>query len=153
MNINEAVMHTFYTAFAKLDYATMQDCYHPQAVFNDPVFGVLHGNQIRLMWQMLCVRAKGLSLTFGDIETDGEYGTCRWTAQYTFSKTGKQVTNRVKAHMKFREGKITEHTDEFDLYLWSRQAFGLRGWLLGWSGFMKNEIRRQALKSLDNFKP
>ncbi len=41
MNINEEVMQKFYSAFAKLDYSVMQDCYTDDAVFNDPVFGIL----------------------------------------------------------------------------------------------------------------
>ena len=148
MNINEQLIHTFYTAFSKLDYKTMQDCYKDEAIFNDPVFGILHGEQIKKMWKMLCTNARDFSLQYSNAEAGREYGTCRWTARYTFSKTGKKVVNNVKAHMRFADGKITEHTDEFDLYKWSRQAFGLQGWFLGWSGFMKNKIRHQALKSL-----
>lgn len=152
MNINKEVIKTFYTAFAKLDYKTMQACYDDNAIFNDPVFGILHGEQIRTMWKMLCTNAKNFSLQFDDINADDEYGTCSWIANYTFSKTGRSVINKVKAHMRFVDGKIAEHTDQFDLYKWSRQAFGVSGWLLGWSGFMKNKIRYQALTNLNNFK-
>lgn len=152
MNINEKVIQNFYTAFAKLDYATMQNSYNDDAIFNDPVFGILQGEQIASMWKMLCSNTRNFSLEFDKIEAGEEYGTCSWTAKYTFSKTGKSVINVVKAHMRFREAKIIEHTDEFDLYKWSRQAFGIQGWLLGWSGFMKNKIRYQALKNLENFK-
>ena len=152
MNINEEVIKTFYTAFAKLDYTTMQNCYDDEAVFNDPVFGILHGKQIGSMWKMLCTGARDFSLEFDKPEAGEEYGTCCWTAKYTFSKTGRSVINNVKAHMRFSNAKIIEHTDEFDLYKWSRQAFGVQGWLLGWSGFMKNKIRYQALTKLQNFK-
>lgn len=152
MNTNEEIIHNFYTAFARLDYKTMQNSYHDNAIFNDPVFGILQGGQIKQMWRMLCDNAKNFSLEFDETEAGDEYGTCCWTAKYAFSKTGKIVVNRVKAHMRFADGKIMEHTDEFDLYRWSRQAFGLQGWLLGWSGFMKNKIRYEALKNLSNFK-
>lgn len=53
--------------------------------------------------------------------------------------------------MRFKDAQIIEHTDEFDLYKWSRQAFGVQGLLLSWSGFMKNKIRHQALTNLNNF--
>ncbi|MEO6330788.1 MAG: nuclear transport factor 2 family protein [Ginsengibacter sp.] len=152
MNINEEVIKTFFTAFAKLDYTTMQYCYDNDAIFNDPVFGILQGEQVRSMWKMLCTRAKDFSLEFNAVEAGEEYGTCLWTARYVFSKTGRSVINNVKAHMRFSQGKIIEHTDEFDLYKWSRQAFGVQGWLLGWSGFMKNKIRHQALTNLGSFK-
>ncbi len=152
MNINEEVIQTFYSAFAKRDYITMQSSYADEAVFNDPVFGILHDDQVRTMWQMLCTNAKNFSLQFDSVLADDEYGSCCWQATYTFSKTGRKVINKVKAHMRFRDAKIIEHTDEFDLYKWSRQAFGVQGLLLGWSGFMKNKIRYQSLTNLNNFK-
>ena len=151
MNINEEVIQKFYTAFSKLEYPVMQNCYAGNAIFNDPVFGILHGDEIKAMWQMLCINAKDFSLLFDSPEADEEYGTCNWTAGYTFSKTGKKVVNKVKAHMRLQQGNIIEHTDDFSIYQWSRQALGLPGILLGWSGYMKNKIRHEALRSLHTF--
>ena len=151
MNNNEELIQTFYDAFGRLDYATMQNCYAADPVFNDPVFGILQGDEVRAMWEMLCKNAKDLTIHVEKIEVDGEYGTCNWTALYTFSKTGRKVINKVKAHMRIENGKITEHTDEFDIYKWSRQALGLPGILLGWSGYLKNKIRYNAKTNLQKF--
>ncbi len=151
MNDNEELIRTFYDAFARLDYKTMQSCYSDDPIFNDPVFGVLQNDEVRAMWEMLCKNAKDFSLQYSLIEVDGEYGTCNWTASYTFSKTGRRVINKVKAHLRIKNGKITEHTDEFDIYKWSRQALGLPGVLLGWSGYLKNKIRYDARTRLQEF--
>lgn len=151
MNNNEVVIQKFYNAFAELDYKTMQNSYADNAIFNDPVFGILQGNEIKAMWQMLCMNAKDFSLTFNSVNSDEEYGTCNWTASYTFSKTGRRVVNNIKAHMRFQKDKIIEHTDEFDMYKWSRQALGFPGIFLGWSGYLKNKIRVQARKQLEKF--
>ncbi len=151
MNLNEELIQKFYSAFATLDYNTMQNCYADNAIFNDPVFGILEGNEVKAMWRMLCINAKDFSLIFNSVNSDEEYGSCNWTAIYSFSKTGNKVKNQVKAHMRFKNEKIIEHTDEFDLYKWSRQALGFPGILLGWSGFMKNKIRSNARKQLDKF--
>lgn len=151
MNQNEKVIQTFYTAFSKLDYTEMQNCYSDDPVFSDPVFGVLQGKEVKAMWEMLCRNAKDFSLEFNSIEADDEYGTCNWIARYTFSKTGRRVFNKIKAHMRFSNGKITEHTDEFDLYKWSRQALGPAGILLGWSNYLKNKIRTDARRKLTAF--
>jgi len=151
MNNNEELIQTFYDAFARLDYVTMQNCYSENPIFNDPVFGILEGDEVRAMWEMLCKNAKDFSLKADKIEVDGEYGTCNWIATYTFSKTGRRVVNKVKAYMRIEDGKITEHTDAFDLYKWSRQALGLTGVLLGWSGYLKNKIHSDARKKLDKF--
>jgi len=151
MNNNEELIQTFYDAFARLDYETMQNSYSENPVFNDPVFGILQGDEVKAMWEMLCKNAKGLTINLEKIMVDGEYGTCNWIAKYTFSKTGRRVVNKVNAHMKIENGKITEHTDEFDIYKWSRQALGLPGILLGWSGYLKNKIRYDARKKLKQF--
>jgi ketosteroid isomerase-like protein len=152
MNGNEQLIKRFYTAFQRTDYATMQDCYSEDAIFNDPAFGILTDGRVKDMWEMLCKNARDFSLTFGDIELlDEEYATCKWTARYTFSKTGRPVVNAIKAYMRIQNGKITEHTDHFDIWKWSRQALGLPGVLLGWSGFMKSKIRNNAIANLNKF--
>lgn len=151
MNENEQLMHRFYSAFQQLDYKTMQDCYHKDAVFNDPVFGLLNGNEVRAMWEMLCKRAKDFTLEFSNIKSEDEYGTCNWTAVYTFSKTGRKVRNEIKAYMKFADGKIIEHSDAFSLHKWASQALGWKAWLLGWTGFFQKKIQAVSRKALDEF--
>lgn len=151
MNNNEELIQTFYDAFTRLDYETMQSCYSDNPVFNDPVFGILQGDEVKAMWEMLCKSATDFNLHADKITVDGEYGTCDWTATYIFSKTGSKVVNHVKAHMLIEDGKILEHTDEFNIYRWSRQALGLPGILLGWSGYLKNKIRSDAKRQLAAF--
>jgi ketosteroid isomerase-like protein len=152
MNANQQIVERFYTAFQHLDYKTMNGCYSEDVIFNDPVFGILRGNEARAMWEMLCKNAKDFSLTFSDIELlDEEYATCKWTATYTFSKTGRKVVNRIKAYMKFYEGQIVEHSDAFRLSTWMGQALGWKGVLFGWSGFMKKAVQKSARKNLEKF--
>ena len=148
MNENERLIHRFYEAFSKLDYHTMQECYHDEAVFFDPVFQDLNAYEVRNMWEMLCRQAKNFSLTFADVHADEEYGGCRWTATYTFSRSGRRVVNKIRAHFRFRDQKIIEHTDDFDLWKWSRQALGITGWVLGWSELVQRKIRNTAQDNL-----
>jgi hypothetical protein len=69
-------------------------------------------------------------------------------ATYTFSKTGKKVVNKIRANMKFADGKIIEHSDAFSLHRWAAQALGFSGWLLGWNKFFQNKIKNTAKKNL-----
>ena len=152
MSTNKQTIEKFYTAFQQLDYKTMQQCYSDDIVFSDPVFMVLNGEEARSMWEMLCRNARDFSLTYSDIELiDEEYATCKWTASYTFSKTGNKVVNHIKAFMRFKDGKIIEHSDGFRLSTWAAQALGLKGVLLGWTGFMKRAVQRNARKNLMKF--
>ncbi|HVZ25810.1 MAG TPA: nuclear transport factor 2 family protein [Sediminibacterium sp.] len=151
MQNKETITH-FYTAFQHLDAAGMRSCYHPEAVFLDPVFGMLQGDQIGSMWQMLCKTATDFTLEFNNIqELDEEYCTTDWIAKYRFRATGRPVINKVRAYMRLADGLIIEHSDAFGFYTWSRQALGIPGWLFGWSNFMQSRVRRQALKNLTRF--
>lgn len=152
MHNNEITIHKFYDAFQQLDYATMQSCYHPDAIFSDPVFGLLDCNEVKAMWEMLCTRAKDFSLTYGNIQLlDEEYTTTEWRALYRFAQTGRRVQNNIKAHMRFKDGLIIEHSDAFSIYKWSKQAFGLTGFLLGWSGYFHKKLQLKAKIGLQRF--
>ncbi|HEY9049844.1 MAG TPA: nuclear transport factor 2 family protein [Ohtaekwangia sp.] len=151
MSQHEDLIRQFYTAFQNRDYATMQQCYHPQATFQDPVFQHLNAQQVKGMWQMLLTSAKDLRASFSDIQVKGDSGTCRWEAWYTFSKTGRPVHNIIQATFEFKDGKIYRHHDAFNLWRWSRQALGVSGLLLGWSPMVRNTIRKSATYSLSKF--
>lgn len=100
---------------------------------------------------MLCKNAKDFSVTFNQLNKDGEYVTYKWIANYTFSKTGRRVVNNITAYINVQNNLITEHTDEFSFYNWSRQALGLTGLLFGWSSLIKNKVRKNARKNLEAF--
>lgn len=142
---NKALIEKFYSAFQRLDYATMQSCYSDDVLFSDPVFMMLKGQEVKDMWEMLCRNARDFSLEYSNITLlDEEYATCNWVASYTFSGTGRRVVNRVKAFMRIRDGKITEHSDAFRLSTWIGQALGWKGVLFGWTGFMKRAVQKKA---------
>lgn len=152
MQSNALVIENFYTAFSRLDHAAMNACYSPDIVFSDPVFGLLEGEEVRAMWEMLCTRATDFTLSFSNIELlDEEYATCRWVARYTFSQTGKRVENHVKAFLRLKDGKITEHSDAFRLSTWIGQALGWKGKLFGWMNWMKKKVQNRARKGLEKF--
>ena len=152
MQTNAEVINRFYTAFQQKDYNGMNACYSDDIVFSDPAFGLLRGEEAKFMWEMLCKNAKDFSLTFSDIELlDEEYATCKWTATYTFSQTGRKVVNRIKAFMKLKDGKIIEHSDAFPLSKWAAQALGWKGQFFGWMGWMKRAIQKKARKNLVAF--
>ncbi|MBZ4044159.1 nuclear transport factor 2 family protein [Flavobacterium hibisci] len=152
MNPNENLIAKFYTAFANADAKTMIECYHPNVHFIDPAFGLLKEEQVSKMWKMLLLKSKGdIKIEFSNIKADEFSGSARWVATYKFSKTNRKVVNQVSAEFIFQDGLIIKHTDNFDVWKWSKQAFGITGYLLGWTGFFQNKIREQALLSLKKF--
>ncbi|MBN3467691.1 nuclear transport factor 2 family protein [Pseudomonas savastanoi pv. phaseolicola] len=148
---NSALITRFYEAFAQLDAEAMSACYTDDVLFSDPAFGELRGPQVGDMWRMLTSRAKNFSVVFDQVRADDRAGTAHWVATYLFSQTRRTVVNDIEARFVFRDGKICEHHDHFDIWRWSRQALGLKGLLLGWTPLVRNAVRAQALKGLQAF--
>jgi ketosteroid isomerase-like protein len=152
MNTNQDTLIKFYTAFANADAATMCECYHDNIQFRDPAFGLLKGKAVCQMWKMLIEKSKGnIKIEFSDIIADQYTGEAQWIATYNFSKTNRKVVNTIKAQFQFQDGLIIKHNDDFDIWNWSKQAFGIKGLLLGWTGFMQRKIQEQALHSLKTY--
>lgn len=151
MNTSEQLITHFYTCFKNKDFKGMQDCYADNAIFNDAIFKNLNADQTKAMWQMLISKGKDLSLEFKIISATENIAKAHWDAFYTFSTTGKKVINRIDATFEIEHGKIIRHTDNFDFYKWAKQAFGLTGILLGWTGFLNRKVSAQAMKNLENF--
>jgi len=151
VNTNEQLIHDFYNSFKSKDYKAMQACYDDRATFSDAVFEGLTATETRAMWEMLIKSGKDLSLDFENIWADDKSGRAEWVAHYTFSRTGRKVTNHIKAEFLFQSGKIIQHKDHFNFYRWASQALGLPGILLGWTPFIRNKVRAAAMKNLVSF--
>ena len=152
MNKNQELIERFYTAFSNQDGQTMADCYHQQAQFNDPVFGILDRTSAVAMWTMLLERSKGnLKIEYFNPNATDDKGTVTWVATYNFSKTQRKVVNVIHASFEFKDGLIYRHTDTFNFWKWSKQAFGIKGLLLGWTSFMQDKIRKQAKTALTEY--
>jgi len=149
---HETLIREFYAAFARRDAEAMARCYHDEVFFSDPAFPKLNGEEARDMWRMLVARATDLEIVLEEAHADSEGGRARWTAHYTFSKTGRQVVNRIDALFAFRDGRIIRHFDRFSFWRWSSQALGPLGQFLGWFAPVKWMVRKQAAKQLDRFR-
>lgn len=142
----------FYTAFAKGDAVAMTSLYADTIDFEDPVFGKLKGENAKMMWHMLIERSKGnLKISHKVLEATENKVKVHWTAVYPFSKTGRIVTNQITASMVIENGKIIQHTDYFNLWMWTRQALGWKGFLFGWTPALQSKIRKQSKALLDSY--
>lgn len=151
MHTHEEVIHRFYTAFQQMDAEAMSRCYHPEASFSDPVFDLKTKEEVVAMWSMLCSRASDLEVTYFDVMADDKKGTATWVAKYSFSSKKRKVVNSIEANFEFKEGLILKHKDSFNFWKWSQQALGMPGHLMGWSPFLKNRVKRQAMGNLKSY--
>lgn len=142
---------SFYEAFQRKDYESMNSCYHPSIRFSDPVFQNLEGGEVKAMWHMLCERGTDLVVTFSDVAATDDRGEAHWEATYTLSGSDRQIHNVIDTEFVFRDGLIYQQLDNFDLWKWTRMALGTPGTLLGWSGPLKNKVRGTGRHQLDRF--
>ncbi len=152
MHPHEVLVREFYAAFARRDAEAMARCYHDEVFFSDPAFPRLRGEEARDMWRMLVSRAEDLEVVLEEARADGEGARARWTARYTFTRTGRSVVNRIEAMFAFRDGRIVRHYDRFSFWRWSAQALGPLGRFLGWFAPVKWMVRRQAARQLERFR-
>ncbi|MCC7453280.1 MAG: nuclear transport factor 2 family protein [Crocinitomix sp.] len=146
----EEVIKEFYTAFQQKDVEKMVACYHDEVVFEDPAFGKLTGDHAKNMWRMLLSNNTNLKVEFSipDLEPKNE---ANWEAFYVFSKTNRPVHNKIHAKFEFLEGKISKHTDHFNLKVWAKQALGFKGGLIGGTNFFKRKLNQQTNQLLTRF--
>jgi len=149
---NKELIEKFYRSFANGDAKGMKECYHKDILFQDAAFGTLKGERASKMWEMLLSqKTANLKVNFDNIEATGQSGKAKWVAEYLYGAKKRKVVNRVSANFKFKDGKIIEHIDTFDLYKWTKQALGAPGHLLGWTTFMKKKIQASTNRKLDGF--
>jgi ketosteroid isomerase-like protein len=151
MNQNEVLITKFYTNFQQKSAAGMIECYHDDIHFSDPAFQNLKGIEAKAMWQMLIERSSTLKITFSNVKATENEGSADWIAEYIFSKTNRQVVNKIHAEFKFKDGKIIDHKDNFNLWKWAGMALGITGYLLGFTPNVKNKIREDAMSGLKLF--
>ena len=147
------LIEQFYSAFQKGDFTSMQACYHPNIEFSDEVFPLLRGTQASAMWHMLVAEGQdaGLKITFDDIYVDETRGICHWEAVYKFSLTGRKVHNRIRATFWMKDGLIIRHVDHFNFWKWAQMAFGIKGFLIGWTPFFRRKVQQGIAARLAKF--
>jgi ketosteroid isomerase-like protein len=148
---NDTLIVSLYEALGRRDGDAMARCYAPDAVFEDPAFGELHGEDVGRMWRMLAARAKEIEVELAEHEADEATGSAHWIARYPFAATGRRVENDIRAKYRFRDGLIVDHRDSFNLRRWAAQALGPAGRILGFTPFLGPLIRRRSRKQLDEF--
>ena len=151
--MSEATIQALYAALDRHDGEAAAACYTDDASFEDPAFGRLTDGAVKNMWRMLAERTDDLAVTLGDhgVAADGRTGWAHWSANYTFTDTGRKVQNEIDARYTFRDGLIAEQVDSFPLRRWGAQALGAKGAVLGLTPLLSRGVQKQARSNLDAY--
>lgn len=146
-----SVAQRFYAALAARDWRTVGSLYADDAVFSDSVFTHLNAEQVRAMWHMLLTSSSDLAIVYEVLKDTPLEAQVRWTATYTFSRTGRKVVNVITGTLQLRDGKVIKHVDTFDFHRWARQALGPVGLMLGWLRGFRAKVQAGAMERLESF--
>jgi ketosteroid isomerase-like protein len=141
-----------YDALDRHDGDDAAACYTDDAVFDDPAFGRLEDGAVKDMWRMLCERSDDLHVVLIEHGADGDDGWAHWSAEYTFTGTGRNVVNQIRSRFRFEGDLIRDQVDSFSLRRWGGQALGRRGTVLGTTGLLGRAVRKQARGQLEQYR-
>lgn len=145
------LLERFYVALQRSDIAAVEDCYAPDVVYSDPVFGELRGERALAMWAMFFSRDKPLRVTFSDLWANDTIGSGQWEARYVFTRSGREVCNIIDSRFRFAADRIVEHRDTFSVYRWASMALGPVGRLVGWAPPLRSALHKESARMLDRF--
>ena len=149
---HKELLQKFYNSFSEGNAKGMIDCYHENITFHDPAFGTLRGKRAKAMWELLLSKKdNNASLCYKILEVNDKHAKVNWTAHYKYGPKKRKVVNNVTANFEFKEAKILKHTDDFNLWTWSKQALGTSGYLLGWSSYMRDQIQQKTGNLLNSY--
>ena len=149
MDQNEQTIIHFLDSFSKRDFEEMNRMYSDDIVFFDPKVGLLREGIAKKLWKYQYENVNNFSFSFGEvIQVDEEYYTCENIILYRHPQTKRKIKDKRKSYFRMENGKIVEQSDAFKFYAWNRQAFGIMGWVLGWSTFFQKRVKNNILSSL-----
>ena len=149
MHPNAVLLQRLFSSLNQHDHEAMAACYHSQATFTDIAFDLRGKQQIQAMWHMICQpgdHTSDIRAMFNVIYADDQRGWVNLVDDYTFSSTGRKVTNVIDSHFCFEDGLIAKQLDFCDPRAWASMALGgLSGFFAAQFRFLRSFKARQML--------
>lgn len=139
---SKELLQKFYDSFSQRNAEGMNECYHQECQFQDPVFGYLFADKVKMMWSMLMSnKDSDLKISYEIVEASETKGRVNWRAEYSYGPKKRKVVNLVQSEFTFKDSLIFKQKDTFNLWKWSSQALGFIGYTLGWTSYLQNRIQ------------
>ena len=129
----------------------MNSLYHKEAFFEDPAFGRINVARASMMWTMLTTSKNLDAIDYEILASSEEEVRVFWQAYYRFGPKERPVHNKIISTLRFKDGLIVDHKDEFSLYRWAIQALGGMAYLMAWTPYFKKKLQQETNKRLDRF--
>lgn len=110
---NAARITAFYTALSRVDLPAMLDLYTQNVEFEDAIFGLLEGRQVRGMWRLLTRSPQGPKVDLGNV--------CRRTTR----RAARTSIPSSCFRRRDAPSRITYHAEVYNLHAWIQMALGV----------------------------
>lgn len=147
MSIHVNIVKEFYEALSTGDFHAIQSFYSPEATYQDEIV-TLKGNEVFSHWFMMCREDFKTKAELIEIKENQNIVTTKWTIDYLLVPTGRRIFLEEEGYFYFNDGVIAAHRDKFDIYSFTKQGFGMLGYLIGWTSWAQNRLRKQAKKTI-----
>jgi hypothetical protein len=145
MHPNAHLIETLYTSLRDNQPNAAAACYAEDAHSEDIAFRLDGRECILQMWRLVC--SQEVHVTFDSVFADDQKGGANWVARYTFTDTGRKVTNATTSHFVFRDAMIVNHVDRCDAVAWASQAYPFpKSLAAGLIGPLRRYVARKKLK-------
>ncbi|KIM24981.1 hypothetical protein M408DRAFT_331453 [Serendipita vermifera MAFF 305830] len=150
----QELVERYLAAYKAGDLQAMEACMDPEFTFSDPAFPHLDTKHAKGMFAMFINNrdTNKMEVEYTDIKkgTNDLTYTATYTVKYLFA--GRPVTNVIRPTFTISPttNLLLTQVDDFPFYPWARQALGLPGLLLGWSGYLQGKVQQTAGSRLEH---
>jgi ketosteroid isomerase-like protein len=151
---NEDVVKNFFLAYQAHDCKGMHSCLDENVKFSDFGFDI-QGDEVRAMWHLFTSQTETRPPIevpgFEIIKSNDDLITAKYQVKYPFGEKKRVVDYTIEAHMKLKDGKIIDHKDISSITEWAWMAFGLPVYLISWTPYFHNKVKKDANERLQHF--
>ena len=149
---NTQIIKELFEAYENLDSAKMNSYFSDDIKLEDPATFLAEGDDAKYWIQFVIDNISDHKITIKNIVENDNVVTVEWTSSYLSNMSKKPILLDYKAHYTFKNQKIINQVNEYDLKDYIRQSFGsLVASSLEFNGVRK-VIRSQSKKLLSNYK-
>jgi len=150
MAVDQELISKFFDSFNERNFSKMRQFCAAELSYFDPMYNLLWGNDVFLMWKSCYESCKHFSIIKESIK-DQEDGYYSVGLKLEFGSK-KIYFQKMTAHIKVVNHQIAEYSSAFSVHELLKQKYGIAGILFGWNRLMQNREKNNAKKSLIQFR-
>lgn len=142
MNKHKEIIERFFEEFKRRDFFQMKNFCTEDIYYFDPLYNLLRGEDLYMMWQLEYGQSNSFQLQKGEIKDEGDgYYVVDLQIEHD---APKKIAQKIKAYLRIEDDKISEYSSAFSIHNLCKQRYGLIGNLLGWNRLYQNRIKNDA---------